>query len=376
MSFLRTRYLNLIAGRTRGVLADLLRGMLSLLSVPYLAVIVVRNAYYTLLRRSRRLQVPVISIGNITVGGTGKTPVAALVANMLADRGRRTALILRGYKGKAIQFDEERRNHAAKMWRKESDEALVLKRRCPDAGVFVNPNRLAAAQEAIDRRHDAIVLDDAFQHRRVARNLDIVLVDATRPFGYGHLLPRGLLREPSRSLRRADLVILTRSDQIGETDRTLLLRRLKRVSNDAPIVRAVHRITSFTDIKGMPVDDVAPADMHAIVFAGIANFESFRQSVQSRHINIAAAYEYPDHHDYTHEEIDALRDVAVGLEANVILTTEKDAVKLVGRWSDDGCRLLVLRLDIEFVDDGESILAEAIDSAIAADAPFSPRPRG
>ncbi len=376
MSFLRTRYLNLIAGRTHGALFDFMRGLLGLLSVPYLAVIVMRNAYYSVLRRGRRLPVPVVSIGNITVGGTGKTPTAAKVANMLVRRGRRPALILRGYKGKPIQFDEEKRNQAAELWRKESDEALVLKRQCPQAGVFVNPNRLAAAQEAIDRRHDAIVLDDAFQHRRVARNLDIVLVDATRPFGYGHLLPRGLLREPSRSLRRADLIVLTRSDQINDTDRSLLLRRLKRVSNDAPIIRAVHRITGFTDIKGKPVEDVSPADMQAVVFAGIANFEGFRHSVESLDINIAAAYEYPDHHDYTRKEIEALCDVAVGLEANVILTTEKDAVKLVGRWSDEGCRLLVLRLDIEFVDDDEAVMSDLIDAAIAADAPLSPRPRG
>ena len=368
--------MNLIAGRTRGVLADLLRGVLSFLSVPYLAVIVARNAYYTLLRRSHRLRVPVVSIGNITVGGTGKTPTAAAVANMLIERGRRPALILRGYKGKPIQFDEEKRNQAAEMWRKESDEALVLKRRCPQAGVFVNPNRLAAAEEAIDRRHDAIVLDDAFQHRRVARNLDIVLVDATRPFGHGHMLPRGLLREPSRSLGRADIVVLTRSDQVHESDRTLLIRRLKRVSNDAPIILSAHRITGFTDIKGKFVDDVSPAAMQAVVFAGIANFEGFRHSVETFGITIAAAYEYPDHHDYTRKEIEALRDVAVSLEANVILTTEKDAVKLVGRWNDEGCRLLVLRLDIEFLDGGEQVLSEAIDSAIAADAPLSPRPRG
>jgi len=366
MSYLHEKYLDVISGRRRGLVSDLARGALWLLSILYLCLIVCRNAYFDLVKRStRHVASPVISVGNITVGGTGKTPTAARVANFLLERRRKAALLLRGYKGRTIQFDDEHRDEAAKKWRKESDEALVLQRRCPRATVIVDPNRYAAAQRAIAQGADAIVLDDGFQHRRIARDLDIVLVDATAPFGHGHLLPRGLLREPTRSLRRADIIILTRSDQLDETSRTLLLRRLRRASGDKPVIPAVHRITGFSDVKGNEVAVEDCSVMQAVIFAGIANFEGFRQSVKNLGVHVLAAYQYPDHHDYTADEISALADVASNLEANIILTTEKDAVKLLGRWEDGDCRLLVLVLDIEFPDEGDRILADAIDTALA-----------
>ncbi len=365
MGFLRTKYLSLIAGRGQGLLFDLLRGLLALLSVPYLGAVTVRNAYYRLIKRSvRRLGCPVISIGNITTGGTGKTPVAAHVANMLVQRGRKVALILRGYKGKPIQFDDEQRDWAAERWRKESDEALVLKRQCAKARVLVNPDRIGAARDALAMDADVLVLDDAFQHRRIARDLDIVLIDATAPFGYGYLLPRGLLREPTRSLRRADIIILTRCNQIDDAAKSPLLRRIDRVSDGKPVIQAAHRIVGFTDMKGTPVEVDEPSDMQAILFAGIGNFDSFRACAEDLGVHVLAAYEYPDHHDYSTEEIAGLSDVADTLEANVLLTTEKDAVKLVGRWGVEACRLLVLRLAIEFDADGDTILSDAVDRVL------------
>lgn len=365
MALVEEKYRELISGRSRGALANGARFALSLLSVLYGCLITGRNAYYRLVRpAARRVACPVVSIGNITVGGTGKTPVAAHVTNLLLRRGRRAAVILRGYKGAAIQFDAEQREAAIVRWRKESDEALVLKRRCPQAMVLVNPDRVAAARQAVERDADVIVLDDAFQHRRIARDLDIVLVDATEPFGYGKLLPRGLLREPIRSLRRADLIILTRADQIDETSRGVLIGRLERLSAGRPVITAVHRATGFTDVKGHEVTVEDRSAIQAVIFAGIANFESFRRTIDGLGISVLAAYQYPDHHDYSSQEVAALSDVAMTLEANVLFTTEKDAVKLVGRWPEGGCRLLVVRLDIEFPAEGDKILAEAVDAAM------------
>jgi tetraacyldisaccharide 4'-kinase len=365
MTFLSEKYLNLVSGRAQGLLADLARGLLSLASIPYLCVILARNAYYDLVKRSARpIPRPVISVGNITVGGTGKTPVAARLANLLLERGRRVAVLLRGYKGRPIQFDDEQREAAVGRWRKESDEAMVLRRRCPRAMVMVDPDRSASARRALAKGADALVLDDGFQHRKVARDLNVVLIDATAPFGHGHLLPRGLLREPTRSLRRADILILTRCDQIDETDKRLLLRRLRQVSGGKRVIQAVHRIVGFTDVKGKAVEVEDPSVMQAVIFAGIANFESFRCSVEALGVRVLAAYEYPDHHDYTRQEMAGLADVAMNLEANVILTTEKDAVKLVGRWDEGGCRLLVLQLEIEFDAQGDKILVDAIDAAL------------
>lgn len=376
MAFLDTGYKALLSGKRRGLPADLARGVLRLLSLAYACLVTCRNAYYDLVKRSAHsVSRPVISVGNITVGGTGKTPTVIFIANLLAERGRKVAVLLRGYKGRAIQFDDEQRDQAARSWRMESDEAMLLRRRCPRATVIVNPDRLAAARRAIAKGADAIVLDDGFQHRRIARDLDIVLIDATAPFGYGHLLPRGLLRESRRSLRRADLIVLTRSDQTDETNRSLLLRSLRRFSNGKPVIQAVHRITGFTDVKGRVVEVDDHTVMQAVIFAGIAGFEGFRRAVEKLGVRVLAAYQYPDHHDYTSEELAGLASAAANIEANVILTTEKDAVKLVGRWDDDGCRLLALVLEVAFRDEGDSILADAIDAIIQPSAARTPGSR-
>jgi len=345
---------------------DLARGVLSLLAIPYRVLIALRNAWYTCVPFSRRRAgCPVISVGNITVGGTGKTPVAAKIAQMLTSEGRRVAILTRGYKGVAIQFDADQRDEAARRWRQESDEAMILKRRCPRARVIVDPDRVAGARRAIAEGADTLVLDDGFQHRRLARDLDIALVDATAPFGHGRMLPRGLLREPPTALRRADLIVLTRSDQVERSSKLALVGQLKRLSGGRPVIEAVHRTDRFMDLKGRPVAIDDPGAMQAVIFAGIANFPSFRRSVEGLGVTVLAAYEYPDHHDYTAEELAGLRDTAGQIEANAILTTEKDAVKLVGRWEDADCRLLVLDLEIEFDEDGGRLLAEAVASALA-----------
>jgi len=143
-----------------------------------------------------------------------------------------------------------------------------------------------------------------------------------------------------------------------------LIGRLQRLSDGRPVIPAVHRIVGFSDVKGQ---DVAVEDLSAIqavIFAGIANFESFRKTIDGLGVRVLAAYQYPDHHDYSSQEITALADVATTLEANVLLTTEKDAVKLVGRWSEGGCRLLVVKLNIEFDAEGDKILSDVIDEVL------------
>ncbi len=362
----QTRLLKLITSPRRGLLLDIARGILLVLSMPYLLAVAARNLYYDLIKRAaRRIACPVISIGNITVGGTGKTPMVAHLTDLLVARRRHVAVVLRGYKGKPIQFDDEQRDRALTHWRIESDEAMVLKRLCPKAAILIDPDRVRGARRAVAGGANVIVLDDAFQHRRIARDLNIVLVDATRPFGYGHLLPRGFLREPVRSLRRADLIVLTRSDRIDESNRMLLTATLRRTSGGKPVVHAKHEVKGFVDIRGRQVPEADALAMRAVIFAGIANFDSFRQSVEQLGVEVLAAYEYPDHHDYSREEIEAFPDVAANVDANVLLTTEKDAVKLVGRWTDEGCRLLAVRLRIDLDAAGESLLSDAIDAVLA-----------
>ena len=201
MAFLTGAYLELVAHRRRGLFPDILRALLGVAAVPYAAAVIIRNAYYDFFpRAARRVVVPALSIGNLTVGGTGKTPIAAEIARRLVAQGRKPAILLRGYKAKPSPRAPAESDAASARWREQSDEAMVLTRRCPEALVMVNPDRVVSARRAMQQGADVIVLDDGFQHRRLARDLDIVLIDATAPFGHGHFLPRGLLREPPTSL--------------------------------------------------------------------------------------------------------------------------------------------------------------------------------
>ena len=175
------------------------RGGLGLVSLGYRIVIALRNVLFDCgLRKPRRVAVPVISVGNLTTGGTGKTPVVALIVELLVQLERRPAIISRGYRS----VDGE-----------ANDEKRVLERLCPGIPHEQNRSRFQAAESLLQKSaRDIIVMDDGFQHRQLHRDFDIVLIDATNPFGYGSLLPRGLLREPLSALRRADLVLITRAD--------------------------------------------------------------------------------------------------------------------------------------------------------------------
>ncbi|MEK6642768.1 MAG: tetraacyldisaccharide 4'-kinase [Planctomycetota bacterium] len=363
------RYLELVSGKKRSPLHGLARAILTPPSWAYQSIIAARNAWYdTVGFAAHRVDRPVISIGNITVGGTGKTPMTAKVASHLVKCGHRVAILARGYKGGSIPFDEESRDAAVAQLSASSDEARVLKRRCPKAQVYLNANRSASADKAIEDGADCLLLDDGFQHRRVARDLDIVLIDATNPFGHGHLLPRGLLREPLSSLRRAGMIVITRSDEVSEAALAEVRRVVTSASGGKPVVDATQQITGYLDVKGRPVDGADTSSMQAVIFAGIGNFASFRRCVERLGVRVLAAYEFPDHHYYTSEEIEGLTDTAQSLEANALLTTEKDAVKLVGRWKDERAKLLVLNLEIQLKGDGEAVLGEAVERALSAKA--------
>ncbi len=200
----RQRYLALVRGDSKGVGPTLQRIGLSAASVPYGLTVRLRNLLYDLgWLRARRAPVPVVSVGNLSVGGTGKTPFVEHVAGFYRRRDVRVAVLSRGYGAE----------HGP------NDEALVLEENLPDVPHLQGADRAALARSAIEElESELLVLDDGFQHRRLCRDLDVVLIDATAPWGHGRLLPRGLLREPKTGLRRAHLVALTRCDQAGDAD--------------------------------------------------------------------------------------------------------------------------------------------------------------
>ena len=201
-----SRLHDLLSGRRRGLGAALLRGGLRLAETPYAWAMRWRNHRYDSGAATvHRLDVPVISVGNLTTGGTGKTPLVFWLAQWFRDRAIPVAVVSRGYRAPQAA--------RAATATSENDEARELAARLPDVPHLQNPDRVAAARQAIRQfQCRAIILDDAFQHRRIGRDLDIVLLDALEPLGFGHVLPRGLLREPVEGLRRADLVALSRAD--------------------------------------------------------------------------------------------------------------------------------------------------------------------
>ena len=260
---------DLVSGKTIGVAPTCARAGLRVASVGYWLAVSLRNGLFDLgLKATFRSNVPVISIGNITTGGTGKTPLVALVCQMLLQADQHPGIVSRGYRS---------------VDGNANDEKLVLEILCPDTPHEQNPDRVAAVKfltsqpnSAKRQRVNVIVMDDGFQHRRLHRDLNIVLIDATNPFGHGYLLPRGLLREPLSSLQRADVVIITRSDLVSES---ALAKIEDAVIAAAPgladrILRVIFEPTNLRRRDGslMQLNDAA-ANVH--LMAGIGNPEAF-----------------------------------------------------------------------------------------------------
>jgi tetraacyldisaccharide 4'-kinase len=291
-----------------------MRAGLRLASLPYGLAVAVRNRLYDRgWKKQERVGVPVVSVGNLTLGGTGKTPCVEYVARFYRTHDIRVALLSRGY-GSAGGVN---------------DEALVLEENLPDVPHLQGANRVELARAAVEELDsEVLVLDDAFQHRRLARDLDIVLIDATNPWGHGHLFPRGLLRESPRGLKRAGVVILTRCDQVGGEAIDSIRRKVAGLAPEVPIVETCHRpvelvnggqAAALEELKRRPVAG----------FCGIGNPEAFRRTLADLGANVEAFRAYPDHHPYSRTDVEELRRWARERpDAALLVTTQKDLVKL------------------------------------------------
>jgi tetraacyldisaccharide 4'-kinase len=307
-----TRFREIISGQQRGPVAALFRLLLAAASPVYGAAVAVRNRAFDVgLLASHPAPIPVVSLGNLTTGGTGKTPLAAWVARWFRDHGVRVCLLSRGYRAGDSALN---------------DEALVLDRLCPDVPHLQNPDRVAAAQTAREELFSQLLLlDDGFQHRRLKRDLDIVLIDATNPWGYGHLLPRGLLREPLSSLRRAGLVVLTRVDLVTPEELAAIRTVVARYAPAVPLAEVAFVADQFVNWS----DAVASELTGRIgVLSAIGNPESFVQTLTRLGLSIASRRDYPDHHRYTRDDIREIGDWARRERLDAIATTRKDLVKL------------------------------------------------
>ena len=374
----------LLSGRRRDIGARLLRCGLELASWGYSSAMSLRNlAYRREWLRIHRASVPVISLGNITTGGTGKTPLAAWLANWLVAEGYQPGILSRGYRtldqgSMADSVGTRKRDmlkhnlpavpelhraidipilnplsDAREPAVPGNDEKLVLDRLCPGVPHLQRRDRVNSARQAIGEFGcDVLLLDDGFQHRRLHRDLDLVLIDALQPWGYGHVLPRGLLREPVAGLRRADLVLITRANQCSTEQRQTLRTELQRIRGSDECIEVAFVPRQLVDQNWQSHSLGSVAGKKAFSFCGIGNPTGFSQTLASLEVTCGRTHVFSDHHHYDELDLSKLADFARDLCAEVVFTTQKDLVKIpLASWH--GPPLFAVEIGVEFVNGAE-----------------------
>ena len=365
----------LISGQSVGLFAGLLRFLLGVGAKGYSLVVRLRNFLYSKgWLKVYHVDRTVICVGNITTGGTGKTPLVVWVYKQIMSsfksRGSDLpcAILTRGYK--ATENSKLKTEHF-------KDEVAMLAENCPGAKVIVNPDRVAGATESVNKfGARVLIMDDGFQHRRLARDLDIVTIDATQPFGYGKMLPAGLLREPVASLKRADAIVITRCDQAAQLDVDELEKRLRAVHPETVIARSIHAPVYAKSADG---NDTIPEQLRAkkvFAFCGIGNPEAFLSTIRDLGCDLVGSKVYDDHFRYTKDCLTDICDQAQHSGADLILTTQKDWTKLISDFrsqisdSTSPVPFAYLAIEIKFLA-GEDQLTALIEEALAGTIPES-----
>jgi tetraacyldisaccharide 4'-kinase len=308
-----------VSGQKKGPSATLVRAALRVLEIPYTAAVRWRNRRYDLGRaKVTRVDVPVVSVGNLTLGGTGKTPTVEWLARWFTERGVRVALVSRGYGAAAGRAN---------------DEALELARNLPEVPHVQDADRVRGARRAIaEHLCQLVILDDGFQHRRIARGVDIVLVDALEPFGFRHVFPRGTLREPLTGWSRANVLVLTRAELLGSDQRARIRDQVLRYAPHAVWAEATHAPESLESPAGdhQPLETLAAQPIAAV--CGIGNPAGFRHALAGCGYQVVAAREFADHYPFTDADLAALGTWADALDVAAVVCTGKDLVKIANRW--------------------------------------------
>lgn len=351
MSTCCTSWRRVISGDAHGPGAWVARGALTALSVPYGWATTFRDALTS--GNAVGVGLPTISVGNLTAGGTGKTPVVARVVADLLQRGRRPVILSRGY----------RSGDAA-----ANDEALVLARIHPDVIHLQGCDRVALARHAAAARlGDVLVLDDGFQHTALRRHLDICCIDATNPFGYGAVLPRGLLREPMSALYRARPVLITRAELSTPARLDGIRTEVLRWNEHARFVVSEMRMTALADVHGGNHSDPSElAGKRVVCVSGIGNPEAFAANVRTLGARVAAHCVFGDHHAWTAADVASVAARAAEVAGEVVVATSKDAVKLAAlAWPASAPPLRVLEIEA-VITDGAALWKSLIDEALTA----------
>lgn len=335
----------MMSGRKRGLAADLWRAALWSAQWPYRVGVACKNATFDFrLREPFEVGVPVISVGNLTTGGTGKTPIVAFLATWFRDAGVNVGLLSRGYKSFRDANPQRERvlgEHPVSSdcssslalrvsvgTEQENDEKLVLDQLCPGVPHWLNPDRILSAKRAVADGCNMLILDDAFQHRRIHRDLDIVLIDATNPWGYGHCLPRGLLREPIANVERADLVLITRADLVSAGELTAIRAELVQHNHLGTVIEVAFRPSGLINSAGQARTLSDVPGLRVFGFCGIGNPDSFERTLRQIGAEVVDFVSFPDHYHFTPDDLSRLGEQANSANADVLLTTHKDLVKI------------------------------------------------
>jgi len=345
----------LATDKLNGLMPRIFKGILFSLSLIYgLCIRVILFCYKRDIFKSQKLDCKVISIGNITLGGTGKTPLVEFLAKYLNQKGYKVGILSRGYKRDADLAQDTGYKYLG-------DEPSMLALNNPDIPIGVDKNRINKGKELVDKHGlDIILLDDAFQHWRLRRDLDIVTIDGTRPFGNKYLIPRGILREPLSSLKRADVFMITKSDA-GDTEE--IENALKNINPHAVFAESVYRPMYFYDINQIglktrqttiPFSGIEDKDV--CLLCSIANPEYFQRMIINIGLNPVLRFYFMDHYEYKKQDLETLFHSCFKKKITTILTTEKDAVKLKGLIDNLGssARILVLRVEFEITKNEEA----------------------
>lgn len=361
-------FLDIIEERAEGVWPTTARFMLRSLSMVFVGVAQSRIwMYKNAVLRYHTLGCQVISVGNLTAGGTGKTPVVETFARALTQNGRNVAILSRGYKKKKKPFSERLKAKIRRNAEKEvvadgvvsdgttlrmdsessGDEPFMLARNLKTVPVIVGSNRVRSGRHAI--RHfntDTIILDDGFQHLKLKQHVRIVLVDSTNPFSNGYTLPRGLLREPVKNIRRADYIFITKSKGDGSPE---LRKTLRALNAHAEITECRHAAKYYQHIRsGERMDLDSLKEKRIFALSGIARPLGFQQELERQGAEVIVHRTFTDHHRYTRKELSEFFMAAIQNGADAVVTTEKDAVRIPND-IDLEIPVLFLRVEIEML---------------------------
>lgn len=325
------------------------------LSVPYGAAAHLRaRAYRKGILKQRRLDGVVISVGNLTVGGTGKTPMVLWITERLLAVGKNVGILTRGYRGKKIPSGagESAGDDST------SDEVQLLKSRLGDRVMFgVGPDRFECGRELARRGVNWFVLDDGFQHLQLARDVDIVLIDATNPFGGGHVLPAGRLREPRTALSRADIIVITRSHHAPAVEAAI------QRDSDAPIFYARPEPDAVTAPFHPHLTERDARGRRLFAFCGIGNPSAFIADLRDWGFQIVGHRFFPDHHRYSAADVHGIEREAKAVGAEGVICTEKDSFNYKGFWRSMDLWVCAISMQIDRQEDFWRVVMQTVEGA-------------